>query len=143
MLLLTVDTRVYYMQSEKNGSNFINDMEIFFFIRNKMELSRDTDCRYKIKTRGYEKRKKNGAEVLQGRDKALVIFGHSTGDGAPLLYSFPLLRLSLSPRKLKLRALLLHFQHHPILSPPTANRLLSPLLHPRHESHRQVLLEFS
>jgi hypothetical protein len=31
MLLLTVDTRVYYMQSEKNGSNFINDMEIFFF----------------------------------------------------------------------------------------------------------------
>lgn len=65
-------------------------------------------------------KKKNGAEVRQGRDKTPVVFGHCSRDGAPLLYSFPLLRLSLSPHKLNI----LPFPHHPILSPPTLNRLL-------------------
>lgn len=63
-----------------------------------------------------------------------------------LLYSissFPLLQLSLLPTKLQA---LISFPQDPILwahllSPPTPDRRLWPLLYPRHKSNRQVLLE--
>lgn len=57
-------------------------------IQLKKEWSRVADCRYKIDGRGYEGQKKNGAEVRQGRDKALVIFGYCSREMA-LLSSTP------------------------------------------------------